>query len=94
MVGRNNGGKGETGEGGAGVGGTWQDTHLMLGNLMMLASPALHMAPRAARLSGDCCSGVRQSGKSARMRVATLMSDVSTLMPAGAQNFWMTGSSE
>ncbi|MCY1240045.1 hypothetical protein D9M72_528730 [compost metagenome] len=57
---------------------------LMLGSLMMLASGLSVSLPSSARLSGTFWSSLRNSGNSPRMRAATEMSLVVTLMPAGA----------
>jgi hypothetical protein len=56
----------------------------MLGSLMMLASGFRVSLPSSARVSGTRCASVRYSGNWPSTRLATEMSPVSTLMPAGA----------
>ncbi len=62
---------------------SWCTDALMLGSLMMLVSGSSVSRPSSARLSGTRCPSLRNSGNSPRMRAATEMSLVVTLMPAG-----------
>jgi len=66
----------------------------MLGSLMMLVSGSSVRRPSSARLSGTRCASVRKSGNSPRMRAATEMSLVVTLIPAGAAKVRTIGKKE
>ena len=56
----------------------------MLGNLIMFVSGNKVILPSAPKLSGTCCSGVKQSLNSAKIRAATEISLVTISTPAGA----------
>ena len=63
----------------------------MLGNLIMLVSGSKVILPSSAKLFGTCCSGVRQSGNSAKIRAATEISLVTISTPAGAAKVRIIG---
>jgi len=70
---------------------SWVTEALMFGSLMMLASGVSVFLPSSASASGTRCSGVRFSGKAARMRAATEISLASTVMPVGLVKVLTTG---
>ena len=58
---------------------------------MMLVSGNKVIRPSSAKLSGTCCSGVKQSENSDKIRAATEMSLFTICTPAGAVNVRMIG---
>ena len=66
----------------------------MLGNLMMLVSGNSVKRPSSAKLSGNFCSSVKNSGNSPKIRAATEMSLSATLIPVGAAKLRMMGKKE
>lgn len=66
----------------------------MLGSLMMLASGRVANSPNSARSSWRCWSAGSRSLSTARIRLASEMSRVSTSTPDAPANAAITGSNE
>ena len=72
----------------------WGMEALILGNLMMLASGVLAMAPNRAKSSVICCSLFKYSGKAEIIRPASEISLVSMAIWAGLRNDLIMGSND